>query len=69
MRRVKRRWQQSGKILQTKKVQYFVPKKSKNVGRKSAVRKAHLISKTNYLRKIGKLVEEEDQFGRPQGRR
>jgi ribosomal protein S21 len=64
MRRVKRRWLQSGKLLQARKVQFFVPKKSKNVQKNSAVRKVKLISKTNYLRKTGKLPEEEDSFDR-----
>lgn len=62
MRRVKRQWKMSGKILQAKKIQFFIPQKSKNVKRKQAVKKAKNISKTNYLRKIGKLPEEEDQF-------
>jgi len=69
MRRVKRRWQQSGKLLQARKVKFFVPKKSKNLQRKSAVRKVKLISKITYLRKIGKLPEEEDKFDRNNRRR
>jgi ribosomal protein S21 len=64
IRRVKRQWQRSGVLLQAKKVKFFKPKKSKNIGRKQAVRKAKLISKTNYLRKIGKLPPEEESFRR-----
>ena len=62
MRRVKRSWQQSGKILQAKKVKYYTPPKSRNVRRKQAVAYAQEQSKEQYLRKIGKLpVEEETQ--------
>ena len=61
MRRVKKRWQQSGRLLQARKVKFFTRKKSKGMQHSSAVRKVKLISKTNYLRKIGKLVEDEDQ--------
>ncbi len=64
MRRVKQTWLKSGKILQAKKVRFFIPDKSKNVKRKQAVSRAQKISKTNYLRKIGKLPPEEEKFGR-----
>lgn len=64
MRRVKRQWKMSGKLLQAKKVKFFQDEKSRNVRRKQAVHKAKTISKTNYLRKIGKLPQEEDRFSR-----
>ena len=68
MRRAKRQWQLSGKILQVKKIQFFNPHQSKNVQRKHAIKRAKMISKTNYLRKIGRLPsEEEDRFGSPSG--
>lgn len=63
MRRVKRQWKMSGKILQARKIQFFMPKKSKNVKRKQAVTKSAKASKTAYLQKIGRLPEE-DTFGR-----
>ena len=62
IRRVKRRWQQSGKLLQARKVQYQQPKLSKNMQKKHTVKKLQMISKTNYLRKIGRLPEEEEKF-------
>jgi ribosomal protein S21 len=68
IRRVKRQWQKSGKLLQARKIQFYSPKKSKNLQRKHTVDRNKLISKTNYLRKIGKLPAEEDKFGR-RGRR
>ncbi len=58
-RRVKTQWQKSGKILQAKKIQFFTPKKSKNARRKYAINKSEMISKTTYLRKIGKLSAED----------
>lgn len=61
-RRVKTQWQRSGKILQAKKIQFFTPKKSRNARREYAVEKAQMISKTNYLRKMGRLPEEEEGF-------
>lgn len=63
MRRVKRTWQRSGKILQVKKIKFFTPPQSKNVKRKHAVKWAKIISKTKYLRKIGKLPPEEEETG------
>ncbi len=64
IRRVKKQWQRSGVILQAKKVKFFKSKKSKNVDKNNAVRKVKLISKTTYLRKIGKLPPEEDRYNR-----
>ncbi|KKS72094.1 MAG: hypothetical protein UV42_C0014G0033, partial [Candidatus Magasanikbacteria bacterium GW2011_GWE2_42_7] len=34
MRRTKQSWRNSGSILQARKIQYFIPSKSKNVGKK-----------------------------------
>ena len=64
IRRAKRQWQRSGKLLQAKKIQFYSPKKSKNLQRQKTVAKAKLISKMNYLRKIGKLPPEEEKFGK-----
>lgn len=62
IRRVKRQWQKSGKLIQAKKIQYYIPKKSKNLQRIKTVEKVRLASKENYLRKIGKLPLEDDKF-------
>ncbi len=64
IRRVKRRWMESGKLLQARKIQFFVPSKSKNLQKNQAVQRSQKISKTTYLRKIGKLPPEEDKFKR-----
>ncbi|HBU07548.1 MAG: hypothetical protein WA057_05900 [Candidatus Magasanikiibacteriota bacterium] len=62
MRRIKRRWQQSGKLLQARKIQYVQPTLSKNMQKKHTVKKLQMVSKMNYLRKIGRLPEEEEKF-------
>lgn len=59
IRRVKRRWQQSGKLLQARKVQFYQDKKSKNLQKKNRVELLHKVSKLNYLRKVGRLPAEE----------
>jgi len=58
MRRVKRIWQQSGKILETRKVQFFEDSKSKNVQRKNTVKRLQKKAKLNYLLKVGRLPVE-----------
>ncbi|MBI5728244.1 MAG: 30S ribosomal protein S21 [Candidatus Magasanikbacteria bacterium] len=63
MRRVKRQWQRSGKILQVKKVQFYEPHRSKNVKRKNALKRLKMTQQMQYLRKIGKLPEEPEGFG------
>lgn len=58
MRRVKKVWQQSGKVLQVKKTQFFTGEKSRNMRRKSALHRLGVAEKMNYLKKIGRLPEE-----------
>ncbi len=58
MRRVKKVWQQSGKVLQVKKTQFYVGSKSKNMRRKSALHRLGVAEKFAYLKKIGRLPEE-----------
>lgn len=58
MRRVKKVWQQSGKVLQVKKTRFFAASKSKNMRRKSALHRLAVAGKMEYLKKIGRLPEE-----------
>ena len=58
MRLVKKRWQQSGKILQVKKIQFYDGGKSKNMRKKSALHRLGMAEKFAYLKKIGRLPEE-----------
>lgn len=62
MRRVKKRWLQSGKLLQARKIQFFEPKKSKNLQKQKTVKHLQQVSKTEYLRKVGRLPAEEEGF-------
>lgn len=58
MRRVKKIWQQSGKVLQVKKTQFYIGEKSQNMRRKSALHRLNVAKKMDYLKKIGRLPEE-----------
>jgi len=64
IRRVKRLWQRSGKLLQVRKVKFREKKKSKNVQKNQKVQYLQNISKNNYLRKIGRLPEEEEKYNK-----
>ncbi len=59
MRRVKKRWQQSGKILQAKKIRFHERDKSKTARKRSALHRLEVGSKMEYLKKIGRLPEVE----------
>ena len=50
MRRVKKRWQQSGKLLQAKKIQFHAPNVSKNTRKTSTLHKIKVTKKIEYLR-------------------
>ncbi len=60
MRRFSRRVQQSGKLLQAKKIRFHTSDKSKNLQRASALRREEIKKKREYLKKIGKLKDEFD---------
>lgn len=64
LRRTKRLWLRSGKILEVRRRQNFKSDKSKNMQNKSAVRREKLISKTSYLQRIGRIPEETNRFRR-----
>jgi ribosomal protein S21 len=58
MRRVKKRWQQSGKMRQVKKIQFYTGAKSKGMRKRSALHRLTVTKKIEYLKKIGRLPEE-----------
>jgi ribosomal protein S21 len=64
MRRVKKRWQQSGKLLQVKKIQFYEPEKSRNTRRNSALHRLKVKTKMEYLKKIGRLPEENTRVNK-----
>lgn len=57
MRRFSRRVQQSGKLLQAKKIRFHTSEKSRNLRRISALRREEIKKKMEYLKKVGKLKE------------
>lgn len=58
-RRFTRQLQRSGRLFQARKVRYFERPKSKTRLREDAQTRAGMRSKREYLRKIGKLPEED----------
>lgn len=58
LRRFNRRIIEGGVILQAKKIQFFAKKPNDNALRKSALRRKESREKREYLRKIGKLKED-----------
>lgn len=59
IRRVKKCWQQSGKVLQVKKIQFHQDATSKTMRRKSALHRLKVSSNIEYLQKIGRLPENK----------
>lgn len=59
LRRFSKRVQQSGKLLQAKKIRYFSAPKSKNQQREAALRRAYLKQHREYLIKTGQATEED----------
>lgn len=61
LRRYSRRLQQSGNALEARKLRYHAPKPTKNKLKVSAIRRAEIRAKREYLSRIGQLVEEPRQ--------
>ncbi len=59
LRRFSRKVQDSGKILQAKKIRYHKRPKSKSAQRDAALRREYLRAKKDYLIKSGQAVEED----------
>ncbi len=59
LRRFHRKLQQSGKLIQSRKIRFHQRSKSRNMQRESALRRLEIRKEREYLRKIGKLPEEE----------
>ncbi|MFH1325917.1 MAG: hypothetical protein ABIH48_00415 [Candidatus Falkowbacteria bacterium] len=58
IRRFSKRVQQSGKVIQAKEGRFVQPTKNKNAKKRSALVGLKLRKQKEYLRKIGKLVDE-----------
>lgn len=64
LRRFHRKVQQSGLMIQAKKVRYHERPKSKKRKREEAIRRSELRDERENLRKLGKLEERSrDRFG------
>lgn len=63
MRRFSKKVQQSGRLLQVRKIRFYSKKKNKTASRAAAARRAEITAKREYLKKIGKLVEEPTVHG------
>ncbi len=62
-RRFTKAIQQSGRMLQAKKIKYYVKEPSRNERRKSALMRNKKKAELEYLKKIGK-IDETDRFVR-----
>lgn len=56
LRRFNRKIQQSGILVRARKIQFYIPPKSRNLERESARRRAELAEQREVLRKMGKPV-------------
>ena len=61
IRRFGKKIQQSGRLIQSRKIRYHDRKKNKTSIRTAAARRNEISDKREYLKKIGKLVDERDQ--------
>ena len=59
LRRFTRRVQESGRLLQAKKIRYHKGEKSKNLQKETALRREYLRAKKDFLIKTGAAVEED----------
>ncbi len=58
IRRFSKKIQQSGRLIQSRKIRYHDKKKNKTAVRSAAARRQEINQKRDYLKKIGKLVED-----------
>lgn len=62
LRRVKKRWMQSGKILQAKKIKFFKRTPSKTSKRTSALHRLKVTQKIDYLKKTGQMPDDKKGY-------
>ncbi|MFH1668263.1 MAG: 30S ribosomal protein S21 [Candidatus Komeilibacteria bacterium] len=61
VRRFGKKIQQSGRLLQSRKIRYYNPNVNKTAKRAAASRRKEITEKRDYLKKIGKLVDERER--------
>jgi ribosomal protein S21 len=59
MRRFHKKLQQSGRLIQSRKIRFYERPKSKTKIRRDALRRLGIKAKREYLKKIGQLTEEK----------
>ncbi len=59
LRRFGKRVQESGRLIQAKKIRFYEPPPNKNADRGAALRRTYLSEKREYLLKSGKATEED----------
>ncbi len=69
LRRFSRKVQESGKLLQVRKIRYHSKVKSKAATRDAALRREYLRGRREYLIKTGQATEEDFRPARKSGRR
>lgn len=62
VRRFNKKLQQSGRLIQSRKIRYFEAKKNRTAVRAAAARRREINDKREYLKKIGKLVEDSRDY-------
>jgi ribosomal protein S21 len=68
LRRFSRKVQQSGKLIQARKIRYHASGKSKNAQHDAALRREYLRAKKEFLIKTGQKTEEDFRPKRKQRR-
>ena len=68
LRRFSKKVQESGKLLQAKKIRYYARPKSKAAQRDAALRREYLKQHREYLLKTGQATEEDFRPARRQNR-
>lgn len=58
LRRFHKKLQQSGRLIQTRKIRFHSQAKNRNAVKKEALRRKDIGEKREYLKKIGKLKDE-----------
>lgn len=61
LRRFHKKLQQSGRLIQSRKIRYHEKPRNRNQSKKDALRRLTITEKREYLKKIGQLKEERGQ--------
>ena len=59
LRRFHKKLQQSGRLIQSRKIRFYERPKNKTQMRREALRRKEIREKREYLKKIGKLPDEK----------